>query len=129
MSRGFRTFGSVLLAVTSVATILTSSARPQDSKDSKAMTELAGVWHITYTNGSVRHYTIDKQGSTKFEQENRQGRAIRKSEANLLYFAGDTRMERLTLGIDGRLFVEHFAQQADLVGKSAEIMGVGIRQK
>ena len=47
----------------------------------------------------------------------------------MLLFAGDARIERLTMGTDGRLFVEHFPQQADLLGKMPEIMGIGIRQK
>ncbi len=93
------------------------------------MAGLVGDWQVTYTNGSVRHYTVDRQGFVVFEQEKRKGRAVRKSEATLLYFSGDTRVERLTLGIDGRLFIEHFSQQADLIGKFPEIMGIGIRQK
>jgi hypothetical protein len=47
----------------------------------------------------------------------------------LLSFQGDAKVERLTMGTDGRLFVEHFQQQADLLGKFPEIMGIGIRQK
>ena len=63
------------------------------------------------------------------QQETRNGRISRKSEALLLMFGGDPKVERLTMGMDGRLFIEHYQQQADLVGKKLEIMGIGVRQK
>src|SRR5262245_22345394 len=110
-------FAAVVLSVTA-----------QEVKD-KGLADLAGQWQITYTNGAVRLYSIDNQGVATFEQENVKGRVFRKSEALLLSFAGDAKIERLTLGTDGRLFVEHFQQQADVVGKFPEIMGIGIQQK
>jgi hypothetical protein len=120
-------------AIFSIAALVTSSAvlvPAQEPKD-KAIADMAGEWQVSYTNGSIRVYAIDGQGLVTFksEQESRKGRVFRKSEAILLMFGGDPKVERLTMGTDGRLFVEHFQQQADLLGKKLEIMGIGIRQK
>jgi hypothetical protein len=61
------------------------SAPAQEARD-KAIAGLAGEWQISYTNGSIRLYSIDKQGFVTFksEQETRKGRVFRKSEALLL---------------------------------------------
>jgi hypothetical protein len=121
-------YPGALLSITAVFTATALSVPAQEAKD-KPLADLAGDWQITYTNGAVRHYSIDAQGVATFEGENLRGRVYRKSEALLLSFGGDARIERLTMGTDGRLFVEHFQQQSDALGKMPEIMGIGIRQK
>ena len=128
MRRNARVFARTILTIGVLATATVLTVPAQEAKD-KAMAELAGEWQISYTNGSDRLYSIDRQGLVSFEREKMKGRVVRKSEALLLLFAGDARVERLTMGKDGRLFVEHFPQQPDLLGKMPEVMGIGIRQK
>ena len=57
---------------------------PAEEKKDKALADLAGDWEVSYTNGSTRHYAIDKQGPVTFksEQESRKGRVFRKSECS-----------------------------------------------
>ncbi len=121
---------SAILAILAAMTSLSMPAAARDAND-KAIAAMAGEWELLYTNGSTRHYAIDKQGEVTFAstQETRKGRIFRKSEALLLMFGGEPKVERLTMGTDGRLFIEHYQQQADLVGKKLEIMGVGVRKK
>jgi hypothetical protein len=128
MKRRSRVCARTILTIAALATATAMTVSAQEAKD-QAIADLVGEWQISYTNGSGRLYSIDRQGLVSFEREKMKGRVIRKSEALLLLFAGDARIERLTMGTDGRLFVEHFPQQADLLGKTPEIMGIGIRQK
>ncbi|MHC5539682.1 hypothetical protein ACYOEI_15805 [Singulisphaera rosea] len=106
----------------------TSPATAQELAD-KQLAEMEGEWEITYTNAAVRTYRIDKDGVVRFSEEGLKGRIQRKSEALILGFEEDERVERLTMGMDGRLFIEHFAEEVELVETKATIMGIGIRQK
>lgn len=124
-SRAFTRTGLSIAACFAAAAL---SVPAQEAKD-KDLADLTGEWEISYTNGAVRLYSIDKQGAVTFAQEGMKGRVSRKSEALLLGFAGDAKIERLTMGRDGRLFVEHFMQHAELLGKVPEIMGIGVRQE
>jgi hypothetical protein len=126
--RGSGVFARTGFSIAALFAAAALSVPAQEAKD-KDVADLEGEWEITYTNGAVRLYSIDKQGAVTFERENMKGRVFRKSEALLLSFAGDAKIERLTMGRDGRLFVEHFQQQAELLGKVPTIMGIGIRQK
>jgi len=91
--------------------------------------DIVGEWQITYTNEAVRIYKFDPKGIATFEAEGRTGQVRRKSEALLLAFTGDEKQERLTMGVDGRLFVEHFLSRDDLIRGKAGTMGIGIRRK
>jgi hypothetical protein len=90
---------------------------------------LAGEWKITYTNDAVRVYVIDTGGKVSFDEEKLKGQIKRKGAALLLEFEGDDRLERLTLGTDGRLFVEHYSPQGDFPDKKPAHIGIGVRQK
>ena len=57
------------------------------------------------------------------------GSRTRKDGALLLVFEGDGKLERLTLGSDGRLFVEHYGNADDYPAKKAKLIGIGVRQK
>lgn len=107
----------------------TPGSTPAQESADKDIADLAGDWEITFLGGNVRHYSIDKQGNVTFAEEKRKGRVKRKSEALLLPFEGDSKLERLTMGVDGRLFVEHFDRPEDLVEKMANLIGIGIRLK
>lgn len=47
----------------------------------------------------------------------------------LLTFEGDDKLERLTLGADGRLFVEHYDPKANFPEQKASHIGIGSREK
>ncbi|HEX5270813.1 MAG TPA: hypothetical protein VFW33_10015 [Gemmataceae bacterium] len=64
-----------------------------------------------------------------FEEEKLKGQIKRKGLALLLEFEGDDRLERLTLGTDGRLFVEHYNPKGDFPDGKAKHIGIGVRQK
>ena len=53
----------------------------------------------------------------------------RKDGILLLVMEGDGKLERLTLGTDGRLFVEHYGNKDDYPEKKATHIGIGVRQK
>jgi hypothetical protein len=89
---------------------------------------LAGEWKITYSHDAVRVYTIEKDGKVTFDEEKLKGQIRRKDGILLLEFEGDNKLERLTLGGDGRLFVEHFDPKANWPdGKP--LIGIGTRQQ
>jgi hypothetical protein len=107
----------------------TSGARAADDWFDKQIADLAGEWEITYTNDAVRRYTIDKEGVVTFEATKQNMRITRKGEALMLAFQGDGKVERLRMGVDGRLFVEHFLSHTEPVEKRPHAIGIGIRQK
>jgi hypothetical protein len=92
---------------------------------------LAGEWKIEYTHGAVRTYVIETDGKVTgtADEEKLKGQISRKDGVLLLIMAGDGKLERLTLGTDGRLFVEHYGNKDDYPEKKATHIGVGIRQK
>lgn len=92
---------------------------------------LAGNWQIDYTNGAVRHYVIDKDGkvSGTADEERLKGRIKRMGDTLILIFAGDGKLEKLTLGADGRLFVDHYTDKDDYPAQKAPITGIGVRLK
>ena len=92
---------------------------------------LAGEWKIEYTHGAVRTYVIETNGkvSGTADEEKLKGRISRKDGILLLIMEGDGKLERLTLGTDGRLFVEHYGNKDDYPEKKATYIGIGIRQK
>ena len=47
----------------------------------------------------------------------------------LLTFEGDDKLEWLTLGTDGRLFVEHYDPKGNFPEKKATHIGIGVREK
>lgn len=122
---GKTTLRLVAFVMIGSALALAAAQEPTD----KQVAEMEGDWEVTYTNTSVRFYSIDKDGVVKFPEEGLKGQIRRKAEALLLGFEGDGKIERLTMGMDGRLFIEHFTEQAGLIEAKATIMGIGIRQK
>ncbi len=92
---------------------------------------LAGQWKIDYTHGLDRTYVIEKDGkvSGTAGEEKLKGQITRKDGMLLLTFEDDGKLERLTLGTDGRLFVEHYDPKENFPEKKANLMGIGIRQK
>jgi hypothetical protein len=79
----------------------------------------------------MRTYVIEKNGkvSGTADEEKLQGQISRKDGILLLIMEGDGKLERLTLGTDGRLFVEHYGNKDDYPEKKATHIGIGIRLK
>jgi hypothetical protein len=118
--------GAALVAAVVLAPgLLGRAEEPADSQ----VAVLAGERKIVYTHDAVRVYSIDTDGKVSFDEEKLKGQIKRKGSALLLQFDGDDRIERLTLGTDGRLFVEHFNPKSDFPDGKAKHMGIGVRQK
>ncbi len=99
--------------------------------------DLAGEWKITYGHGSVRVYIFDEDGKMRGNLEDSKwissykltGQIERRDGMLLLTFNEEDKLERLTLGSDGRLKVEHFDPKADFPAKQPRVAGIGIRRK
>lgn len=101
----------------------------QDGSEGK-IAALEGRWRITYTNDATRTYVIEKNGDLSFIDEDLKGKIEFKDGILQLTFPADERpiMERLTLGTDGRLFVEHYNPKADYPKKKPKFIGIGVRK-
>jgi hypothetical protein len=129
MSRPIRHTALALMAlVTGLA--VCASVRAEEKTDTQ-IGVLAGEWQIDYTHDAVRTYVVEKDGQVAGTagEEKLKGRITRKDGVLLLIFDGDGKLERLTLGSDGRLFVEHYGNADDYPAKKAKLIGVGVRQK
>jgi hypothetical protein len=96
------------------------------------MAVLAGEWKVTFPNDYVRVYTIELDGKvahTSGDGKSWKGRITRKDGMLVLYFEGGSAIERLTLGVDGRLLSEYWDPKADFPDKNAHLIGIGVRQK
>jgi len=103
-----------------------ATVRAQDTQD------VAGEWKITYVNGAVRVYTIDRHGKMEGTAGGVKvtGHAKRRNDGfTQLTFNGNDELERLGLGDDGRLSVEQWVHKADYPAKKVDQTGNGIRQK
>ncbi len=128
MNRRLTWFGIVCLMAAGLGFVPWATALGQEQGDTQ-ITILAGEWKITNTHDAVRVYHIGHDGKVSFPEENLKGHIRRKDGMLLLTFEGDDRLERLTLGTDGRLFVEHYDPKANFPEKKASHIGIGIREK
>ena len=93
---------------------------------------LAGEWKVAFPKYCVRVYNIETNGMvshTSADGKFWKGQITRKDGMLVLYFEGGTAIERLTLGVDGRLFSEYWNPKADFPNKDAHNIGIGVRQK
>jgi hypothetical protein len=63
------------------------------------------------------------------DEEKLKGQISRKDGILLLVMEGDGKLDRLTLGTIGRLFVDHYGNKDDYPEKKATHIGIGVRQK
>ena len=120
-------FAVACLTAVAIFAPLTDS-RAQEPAD-KEIAGLAGEWKISYSNGAVREYAIDKQGKVSFDAENLKGKITRKKEGLVLVFEGDEKLERLTSGSEGRLIIKHYNPKSDFPDNKPVALGIGVRQK
>jgi hypothetical protein len=113
-----------------VGIVACTSALAQEKGDT-GIGVLAGEWKIDYTNDAVRTYIVEQDGKVAgtADEEKLKGQIKRKNGMLLLTFEGDGKVERLTLGTDGRLFIEHYDPKENFPEKKATWIGIGIRQK
>lgn len=86
-----------------------------------------GEWKIRYSNKVTRRYTIEKNGNVIWDDKSI-GRLTRTGGQLLLEQKRDEKIERLTLGTDGRLFIEHWRHTSHFPNGSF-LFAIGIRQK
>lgn len=123
-----------LLVIGFAASTLVLVTRTSASAEEKGDTQigvLAGEWKVEYTHGAVRTYVVEKNGKVAgtADDEKLVGQIKRQDGVLLLTFEGDGKLERLTLGSDGRLFVEHYGVKDDYPEQKASHIGIGVRQK
>ena len=88
-------------------------------------------WKIDYTHGSVRTYVVEEDGKVAetADEEKPTSPTTRRDAIILLIMNGNGMLERFTLGVDGRLFVEHYGRTADYPERKDSHIGIGVRQK
>jgi hypothetical protein len=106
-------------------------AHAREKKDNQ-IAVLAGEWKVTFPRDYVRVYNIETDGTvshTSADGKPWRGKITRKDGMMVLYFEGGSAIERLRLGVDGRLFAEYWDPKADFPDKDAHLIGIGVRQK
>lgn len=84
-----------------------------------------GTWVVTYhPNGAVRTYAVAADGEVTLTEFGTKGKLVEKDREILLDLA-DGKLERWTLGRDGRLFVEHFNPKASYPDGRPDQIGIG----
>jgi hypothetical protein len=124
--------GIILSVAIGVMAMALAPARTQEKTDNQ-IAVLAGEWRVTFPKDNVRVYTIGTDGRVSFigagDGRSWKGQITRKDTMLVLYFEGGSAIERLTLGVDGRLFSEYWDPKADFPDKNAHVIGIGVRQK
>ncbi len=98
--------------------------------------DLAGEWRISYGDSFIRVYTIDKDGKMRGNYDDEKwingykltGQIERRDGMLLLNHKEEDTLERLTLGADGKLKIEHFHPKSDFPNKVWGV-GTGVRRK
>ena len=93
---------------------------------------VAGQWQITFPNGSVNVYTIDRHGRMQGTVGGKPvtGRAVRQNDNfTQITFQGSDALERLWINPGDNLAVGHFDHKADFPTKNAAQVGSGVRQQ
>jgi hypothetical protein len=86
----------------------------------------AGTWTVTYhPNRAVRVYTVSADGEVSFSEFGSKAKAAVKEREVIINF-GDGKLERWTLGKDGRLFVEHFNPRDSYPNGPPDQIGIGV---
>jgi hypothetical protein len=112
-----------------IATLVVTGWHSSSRSRSRELADLAGEWRITYSDGTQRLYQIRPHGwVTERWGERRQGHVRADGDGFVLTFDDDVAgiRERLTLGVDGRLFVEVDDLMGGRGGKWG--LGVGVRE-
>ena len=131
MQYGLTRAGIVLCVAIGVMATVPAPARTEGKIDNQ-IAVLAGEWKVTFPKDFVRVYNIETDGKvshTSGDGKLWKGQITRKDGMLVLYFEGGSAIERLRLGVDGRLFCEYWDPKADFPDKPAHKIGIGVRQK
>jgi hypothetical protein len=95
----------------------------------KRFHDLLGTWQIKYyPNKAARTYVISGRGDVYFVEEDLYGKVSSTDDGVLLEFESDgPKTERITLGADGRAFIEHFNPRTQFPNNPDQI-GIGVRR-
>jgi hypothetical protein len=86
----------------------------------------AGTWTVTYhPNRAVRVYAVAADGGVTFAETPAKAKLADNGKEILLDFK-DGKLERWTIGKDGRLFVEHFNPRDSYPAGPPDQIGVGV---
>jgi hypothetical protein len=117
---------AIVVALASLVLVPTTPAAPA-LKDKNPIP--AGNWMVTYTpNRAVRVYTVTASGDVSFAESSTRGKLTIKDREVILDLS-DGKLERWTLGHDGRLFVEHFNPKDTYPDGTPDQIGIGILKK
>jgi hypothetical protein len=131
MRYGFIRTGILLGVTIGVMATALAPARTEEKTDNQ-IAVLAGEWKVTFPKDYVRIYKMETDGNVSHisaDGKSWKGKVTRKDGMLVLYFEDGTAIERLTLGVDGRLFSEYWDPKEDFPSKDAHIIGIGVRQK
>lgn len=88
----------------------------------------AGTWTVKYApNQAIRVYEVSETGEVNFGELELKATLERTDAKNVLLNLKDGKIERWTLGNDGRLFVEHF-NPAENYPTTVDQIGIGTRK-
>jgi hypothetical protein len=96
------------------------------SRNPPQLADIAGEWRITYPNGREHFYRI--QASGRVMNDWRTGLVRLQGDTFVVTFDDDGKREHLTLGTDGRLFVEPDDPIGLQFGDPASGVGIGVRR-
>ncbi|MBO0698975.1 MAG: hypothetical protein J2P46_11320 [Zavarzinella sp.] len=86
----------------------------------------AGAWTVIYhPNRAVRVYVVSADGEVTFAEGRSKAKLVEKDKEIILDLK-DGKLERWTLGKDGRLFVEHFNPRDSYPAGPPDQIGVGV---
>jgi len=103
-------------------------ADEEDSAGAQAR-DLEGRWEITYPNKQSRTLVIERGGKVSSERGKEEGRLERRQNRLVIVGDGDDKVESLTQGSDGRLFVEEFTPRNAFPDRKPNAIGVGVRRR
>jgi hypothetical protein len=87
-----------------------------------------GTWTVTYhPNRAVRVYSVTAEGDVSFAEFGGKAKLAVKDREVILDLS-DGKLERWTLGHDGRLFVEHFNPKSSFPDDTPDQIGIGTRK-
>lgn len=88
----------------------------------------AGLWSVKYhPNQATRNYVVSENGEVSFSDGEVKTKPVIDKNGDILIDFKDGKLERWTVGKDGRLFVEHFNPKENYPELPDQI-GIGIRK-
>ena len=88
----------------------------------------AGVWTVKYhPNQAIRSYVVSETGEVSFPDCDAKTKPTVEKNGEILIDFKDGKLERWTIGKDGRLFIEHFNPKENYP-EAPDQIGIGVRK-